>query len=197
MTTSPLRQLQPTPLVGFAAALDLVSVSVFALVGRRSHDEVLDLAGWWQTAWPFLAGLALGWLLVVATLGRYPTRLWHGLPVWLSTVFGGMAFRDMTGQGTALPFVVVATLVVGAMLVGWRLVLARRLRQAARDERAERRQARAQERGRGRGVVASTVTDPGEGVRGRGVVAPEDVPESTDLDQRRLPGRAGDQGADT
>jgi hypothetical protein len=106
-----------------AVGLDLLVVAAFTLVGRRSHDEPLDPAGWWDTAWPFLAGLAIGWVVVLLTSQAWPTRLWHGFPVWVSTVFGGMALRDMAGQGTALPFVVVATAFLGVFLLGWRAVL--------------------------------------------------------------------------
>lgn len=105
-----------------AAGLDLLLVAVFVVVGRSSHDEGITLAGWGETAWPFLLGLALGWVLVVLTLGRLPVTLALGVPVWLSTVFGGMALRDMADQGTALPFVVVATIFLGSGLLGWRAV---------------------------------------------------------------------------
>ena len=110
--------------VALAAVLDVLVVAAFALVGRRSHDEALTLAGWWQTAWPFLAGLTLGWLAVALMVRRAPTTVLLGLPVWVATVGGGMALRDMTNQGTALPFVAVATLVLGVGLVGWRVAAA-------------------------------------------------------------------------
>lgn len=47
------------------------------------------------------------------------------MPVWVVTVAaGGMLLRAMSGQGTALPYVVVATLALLATLVGWPLVAA-------------------------------------------------------------------------
>lgn len=106
-----------------AAGLDVVIVAVFTLIGRRTHAEPLDPAGWWDTAWPFLAGLAIGWTVVALSSRAWPTRLWHGATVWIATVFGGMALRDMVDQGTALPFVIVATLFLGVTLMGWRLAL--------------------------------------------------------------------------
>ena len=71
-----------------AAAVDVIVVLVFALVGRASHNEgVLGLFG---TAWPFLAGLALGWLGLRAW--RHPYRtVWTGIGIWIATVAGGMA----------------------------------------------------------------------------------------------------------
>lgn len=107
-------------LVAAAVVLDVLVVGAFALAGRRSHDEAMTLAGWWHTAWPFLVGLALGWLAVALMTRRAPTTILTGLPVWVATVGGGMALRDMTDQGTALPFVLVATGTLGLGLLAWR-----------------------------------------------------------------------------
>ena len=107
-----------------AAAIDLVVVLGFALAGRRSHDEALDLRGLADTAWPFVVGLGLGWVLVLLVLRRSPVSWIAGVLVWLATLAGGMALRDMSGQGTALPFVLVATGVLAAGLIGWRVVVA-------------------------------------------------------------------------
>ena len=51
--------------IALAAVLDTVLVVAFAALGRASHDSDL-LGGLWQTAWPFLVGLALGWLVTLA-----------------------------------------------------------------------------------------------------------------------------------
>lgn len=176
-----------------AGGLDIVIVAVFTLIGRRTHDEPLDPAGWWQTAWPFLAGLLIGWAVVAMASRTWPTRLWHGLPVWISTVFAGMAFRDVSGQGTALPFVIVATLFLGVTLLGWRAVL----------WLVDRRRPAAQKPpGGGRGrvhdpVEHTAVTDPlgleelsgpSDTTRGRGVVPPGDrerVARELGVDQRQ------------
>ncbi len=47
-----------------AALADVVGVLVFCTIGRRSHAEGLTVAGVAETAWPFLAGTAVGWLLI-------------------------------------------------------------------------------------------------------------------------------------
>ncbi|PZF83706.1 DUF3054 domain-containing protein [Jiangella anatolica] len=116
-----------------AVAADAVLVLVFVLIGRRTHDDPLALAGVARTAWPFLAGLAVGWAVTLlgAPRGREdagPARprgwLAAGVTVWAATVIVGMLLRAASGQGTAASFVVVATVVLGALLVGWRLVAA-------------------------------------------------------------------------
>lgn len=97
-------------------ALDLLLVGVFAVVGRLSHYGSLTLGGWWETAWPFLAGALVGWLLL--RVRRRPgADISSGLVVWAFALVGGMLLRQASDQGTALPFVIVATLVLGALLV--------------------------------------------------------------------------------
>ena len=45
-----------TAAIAGALALDAALVVVFAVIGRSSHAEGLDVAGVWGTAWPFLVG---------------------------------------------------------------------------------------------------------------------------------------------
>ena len=47
-----------------------------------------------------------------------------GLGVWAVTVGGGMLLRAATGQGTALPFIIVASVTLLVALVGWRVIAA-------------------------------------------------------------------------
>lgn len=96
--------------------VDLLLVGVFAVVGRLSHYGELTLGGWWTTAWPFLVGTLLAWAALVATR-RDPAAVTSGVAVWLGALAVGMALRQASGQGTAAPFVVVATLVLAAVLV--------------------------------------------------------------------------------
>jgi hypothetical protein len=105
--------------LGFA--LDLIVVAVFATIGRASHKESLILAGIAETAWPFLVGLLLAWLITRAW--RAPARILPiGLLIWGWTLVIGMALRATSGQGVQLAFVIVATVVLGLFLLGWRLV---------------------------------------------------------------------------
>ncbi len=102
-----------------AAAADVVAVLAFAAAGRRSHAAGLDVTGVLGTAAPFLAGAAGAWAVVRAW--RRPRSVWPtGVGIWLGAVAGGMGIRAVTGQGTAPSFVVVATTVLGVLLVGWR-----------------------------------------------------------------------------
>lgn len=108
-----------------ALVLDVVLVIVFCAIGRRSHDEANALTGLATTAWPFLTGLAVGWL---ATVALYRDKLDAflivptGIVVWLSTLVVGMLLRVVSGQGTAFSFVLVAGTVLAVFLLGWRAV---------------------------------------------------------------------------
>jgi hypothetical protein len=109
-----------------AVAIDVCCVLVFVIIGRASHTKGENLAGIASTAWPFLAGLAGGWLLTAGLAGgawRQPSRLWPaGVGAWLGTVVLGMVFRVVSGQGTAPAFIGVALAFLGLFLLGWRLL---------------------------------------------------------------------------
>lgn len=110
-----------------ALAADVACMLVFCAIGRRSHAEGVTAAGVLDTAWPFLTGTAAGWL--VARAWRNPASWRTGLAVWVGAIVVGMLLRKATGAGTAVSFVVVASLVTATLLLGWRAaaaVLARR-----------------------------------------------------------------------
>jgi hypothetical protein len=102
-----------------ALATDVGCVVVFCTIGRRSHAEGLSLAGIAETAWPFLAGTAVGWL--VSRGWRSPAAvLPTGVVVWVATVVVGMLLRKATSSGVAPSFVVVASVSTAVLLLGWR-----------------------------------------------------------------------------
>ena len=106
-----------------AALADVVGVLVFCTLGRRSHAEGLTVAGVADTAWPFLVGTAVGWLLIRGW--RRPTAVAPtGLVVWASTVVVGMLLRKATSAGVAVSFVVVASAATAVVLLGWRVAVA-------------------------------------------------------------------------
>lgn len=120
----------------FAFDLDVLLVVIFAVTGRASHAEVLDVPGVWSTAWPFLVGLALSWAATRAW--RRPLGVvWPGLVLWVGTVGIGMLLRLVTGDGAAVPFIIVATITLAVFLLGWRGIaaLVRRLRRSSAGSR--------------------------------------------------------------
>jgi hypothetical protein len=102
-----------------AQLLDVVLVIVFVLIGRVSHGEDLGLFGDLTTAWPFLVGLVVGHIVMRGW--RHPFRVAPtGLGIWIATVAVGMLLRWASGQGVELSFVIVAAIVLGVFLLGWR-----------------------------------------------------------------------------
>ncbi|MGV0853078.1 DUF3054 domain-containing protein [Mycolicibacterium phlei] len=105
-----------------ALATDLLLVVVFATIGRRSHAEGLTIAGIAGTAWPFLVGTVVGWVLSLGWRRPY-ALLPTGVAVWVSTIVVGMLLRKLTAAGTAPSFIVVASIATAVLLLGWRAVI--------------------------------------------------------------------------
>ena len=105
---------------GLAAGLDFCCVAAFVIIGRAAHAHGEAVGGIVSTAWPFLAGLAGGWLVTRAW--RQPLTLAPaGVGAWLGAAGLGMVLRVVAGQGTAAAFIVVALAFLGLFLLGWRL----------------------------------------------------------------------------
>jgi len=119
-------------------AFDVGCVLAFVVIGRASHARGETVGGIASTAWPFLAGLAIGWVATLVwardrtrpgTARMRPGSRWRpaalapaGLIAWLATVALGMTFRVISGQGTAVAFIGVALAFLGLFLLGWRLL---------------------------------------------------------------------------
>ncbi len=106
-----------------AAIADLLLILVFAAIGRDAHARGDIVLGAFTTAWPFLAGAAIAWMVLRAW--RAPFSLWPvGVGVWLGTVVVGMLLRAATGQTVVLPFIVVALISLAVFLLGYRALVA-------------------------------------------------------------------------
>ena len=110
--------------IAVGLGLDAAFICLFAAIGRRNHGETSALLGVATTAWPFLAGMTTGWLVSLLAIRRIPVQVRDGIPVWLCAVAIGMVLRRLTHAGTAFSFIVVATLVLGVLLLGWRALAA-------------------------------------------------------------------------
>jgi Protein of unknown function (DUF3054) len=106
-----------------STVLDVCCVLAFVAIGRHAHHDGASVAGIWHTAWPFLAGLAIG--LGAARAWRRPlTLVPAGLGAWLGAALAGMGLHVLADQGTALAFIGVTLAFLGLFILGWR-VLAR------------------------------------------------------------------------
>src|ERR1700761_4520441 len=90
--------MRPARSTGLAAVLDCCCVAAVVLIGRAAHTDGESVPGPASPAWPFLAGLAGGWLA---------TRAWRrplavvpaGLGAWLGAAGLGMVLRGIGGAG--------------------------------------------------------------------------------------------------
>lgn len=107
-----------------ALVADIACVMFFVALGRKNHAGGVSVGGVAETAWPFLIGTAIGWLL--SRGWRHPTALAPtGITVWVCTVAVGMVLRQATSEGTAASFIAVATLATALLLLGWRAAVNR------------------------------------------------------------------------
>ena len=107
-----------------ALLADLAVVLVFATIGRASHDEGVTASGVAHVAAPFALGALLA-ALVTLIARRDPTTIRSGLSSWIWTLVIGMVVRHSLGDGTAVAFVIVAAVFLGALMVGWRAAAGR------------------------------------------------------------------------
>jgi len=146
----------PAPRRSWTASLaflaDAGAVALFVAAGRRTH-EGSGLAGFSEALRPFLIALLVVWLGVFVWQAITMTRaaestdaldwrgraarrlvsLWPtGVIVWIVTAGGGLALRGLGGGGLSGGFPYVTFAVLGALLLGWRLIafLVRRRRGA-------------------------------------------------------------------
>lgn len=111
----------PRRTIALAALSDLAAILVFVAAGRSTHEHGTALTGVLGVAAPFLIGLVAGWL--VARAWRAPLALTTGMAIWAVTMVGGMLLRRFAwDRGTAASFVIVAAVITGALLIGWRAV---------------------------------------------------------------------------
>lgn len=122
--------MTPAKQVRAALIADAVCVLAFCAIGRRSHAEGVTVSGVAETAWPFLVGAAIGWL--VSRGWRRPLAIAPtGIVVWACTIVVGMVLRKASSAGVALTFVIVASAVTAALLLGWRAAAALARRRSA------------------------------------------------------------------
>lgn len=123
--------------VAIAAAVDAAMIILFAALGRRTHDEGSAVGGTIVVAAPFLIGYAVA--AAALRLRRDAFSVRRAAPVWAAGIALGMVLRGTVfDRGLAPAFVVVAFVTTGALMLGWRLVLAR-FAAASADARSQER----------------------------------------------------------
>lgn len=102
---------------------DVLAILAFAIFARMAHKSepftVLNILDTW---WPFLIGVVIAW-------GYFAWRkvsgvvLSSGVIVWACTVVSGLGiWAANNGRTPHISFIIVATVMSGLLLLGWRLV---------------------------------------------------------------------------
>lgn len=116
-----------------APILDAVCVLALVAVGTRNHDSADSLTGVLAVGAPFWGALGLAWTLRGPWLRPFDTRT--AATTWIVTVVVGMVLRNTAfDRGTALPFVIVASLFLFATMFGWRALVRPRIQSAVGNE---------------------------------------------------------------
>jgi Protein of unknown function (DUF3054) len=118
--------MNKSKMILWSAVADAASIVIFVAIGRKNHDEGQAASGIFRVAAPFLLALLAGW--VIARAWKEPLSQKSGLLISLTTIVLGMVLRKIVfDDGTATAFIIVATVFLGTLLNGWRLLARTRL----------------------------------------------------------------------
>ncbi|MEY2966774.1 MAG: hypothetical protein RLY50_824 [Actinomycetota bacterium] len=106
-------------------AFDAFCVLALVVVGTRNHETDTGVAAVLGVGVPFWIALVAASLL--SQVSRDPQSTTAAATAWIGTVSVGMVLRNLVfDRGTAVPFVIVASLFLFATMFGWRAVARRR-----------------------------------------------------------------------
>jgi LytS/YehU family sensor histidine kinase len=101
---------------------DIACVLAMVIIGTRNHDTDTGISGVAYVAAPFLIGLAIAHVMFVRASADTRDHT-SGTTAVAVTVLVGMLLRNVFfGRGTAPAFIIVATVFLGATMMGWRAV---------------------------------------------------------------------------
>ncbi len=118
--------MNKSKMILWSAVADAASIVIFVAIGRKNHDEGEAASGIFRVAAPFLLALLVGWAITRAW--KEPLSQRSGVLISLTTIVLGMLLRNIVfDDGTATAFIIVATVFLGTLLNGWRLLARTRL----------------------------------------------------------------------
>jgi len=118
--------MNKSKMILWSAVADAASIVIFVAIGRKNHDEGEAASGIFRVAAPFLLALLAAW--VIARAWKEPLSQKRGVLISLTTIVLGMVLRKIDfDDGTATAFIIVATVFLGTLLNGWRLLARTRL----------------------------------------------------------------------
>ncbi len=119
--------------------MDALAIALFALLARMAHQSEempFTFAGWLSTLWPFLLGVVLAWVVIAALKWDGVRIVPAGLSAWIITAVTGLAIWGLNnGSVPHWSFIIVASVMSGLLMLGWRagaIPIQRRRARAAR-----------------------------------------------------------------
>ena len=107
-----------------AFVFDALCVLLMVVIGTRNHETDTGINGILFVAAPFWIAMSIAHLAPL--LQRTNRKDPNTYVVWGYTVAMGMLLRNMVfNRGTAVAFIIVATVFLGITMFGWRALLAR------------------------------------------------------------------------
>jgi FtsH-binding integral membrane protein len=108
-----------------AIAFDALCILLMVVIGTRNHKTDTGITGILFVAAPFWIAMSL--VHLAPLLQRDNHKAPNTYVVWGYTVVMGMVLRNMVfNRGTALAFIIVATVFLGITMFGWRALVERR-----------------------------------------------------------------------
>jgi len=109
-----------------AFVFDALCVLLMVVIGTRNHETDTGVTGILFVAAPFWIAMSIAHLAPL--LQRTNRKDPNTYVVWGYTVIMGMLLRNMVfNRGTALAFIIVATVFLGFTMFSWRALLSRRV----------------------------------------------------------------------
>jgi len=103
-------------------AYDVLCVMAMVIIGTRNHDTDTGVSGVLFVGAPFLIATIV--MRLVPVVFKQPRSILSGVIIWIGTVAFGMLLRNFVfDRGTALAFIIVASVFLGVTMNGWRIAL--------------------------------------------------------------------------
>lgn len=103
---------------------DVLAIALFALLARMAHQSEempFNFAGWLETLWPFLLGVALAWIVITLATWDGARLAPAGLSAWIITASTGLIIWGVkNGAVPHISFIIVAGVMSGLLMLGWR-----------------------------------------------------------------------------
>lgn len=102
---------------------DVLAILAFAIFARMAHkSEPFTVVNILDTWWPFLLGVVAAWIII--SVSKMVTHsLTSGTLVWVCSVASGLTiWAANNGRAPHISFIIVATVMSGLLLLGWRLL---------------------------------------------------------------------------